>query len=181
MLARLKQKKISSGQLIFFIILVIFLYFNFFQTETGDIGNKTTCAEDCTSTFPQTIGSCRNCMPLKNSKIPYDKDIGEYLDLSVYQKLSVLAQLDSNWRVTEAYPSTVKHLSFCHYVGTCTDIGLYHNKVNAQNLSDLCKHALAAGLNVLNEYSNPVIPKGNKYCPQTEVFETTTGNNLHVY
>ncbi len=173
----IKQK--SPQLLVLLIALVVFLYFNFFHAGPGD--SPVKCSGQCESSFPQTIASCRNCMPLKNSKIPYDKDIGEYLDKSVYDKLLKLTALDSNWRVTEAFPSTVKHLSFCHYVGTCADIGLYHSKLNLQNLADLCKHALAAGLNVINEYSYPIILNGNKYCPRAEVFETTTGNNLHVY
>ena len=131
--------------------------------------------------FPQTIGSCRFCMPLSGSGIPYDKDIGEYVDQGLYDKLLKLSAVNDTWRVTEAWPPTVRHLSFCHFVGTCVDIGLYHDRLSAAYLNKLCTDLLANGFSLINEYSGIKLNYNSSSCPTSQIFETTTGGNLHVW
>jgi hypothetical protein len=127
-----------------------------------------------------TIGGCRNCVALAKENIPVNKGIGEYVDFNLAKKLKTLAVLNSNWRITEAYPPTVRHLSFCHYNGTCVDLGLYMDKRSASNLSILCKDALSVGITILNEYSDPKLVTADTQCPASNVFETTRGGHLHV-
>lgn len=120
-------------------------------------------------------------MPLAGSGIPYDKDIGEYVDAGLYAKLVKLAATNDTWRVTEAWPPTVRHLSFCHFVGTCVDIGLYHDRLSAVYLNQLCTDLLANGFSLINEYSGIKLNYNSSSCPTSQIFETTTGGNLHVW
>src|SRR5258708_22002495 len=177
-----KQKLSKQLPAILIVVLLILFFSGFDPFRT----NKTyNCADNClpgrTAGFPQTIGNCADCMPLKGSGIPYANWVGEYLNVFVFKKLQILAKINKNWRVTEAYPSTVRHLSFCHSVGTCADIALYRERVSKQNLLILCRDALAAGLSVINEYTTHSISEAGAYCPSSQIFETTTGSNLHVY
>ncbi len=128
----------------------------------------------------QTIGACRDCVLLKDTVIPVAKDIGEYVDYKLAAKLRRLAQINSNWRLTEAFPPTVRHLSFCHQNGTCVDLGLYYEKRNSKELSQLCKDALRIGLTIVNEYADPRLYSAKSLCPASNVFETTTGGHLHA-
>ncbi len=144
-------------------------------------GHTVTTSYPKKTQYPQTIGACRSCMPLADSGIPYDKDIGEYVDASLYSKLLKLANINSNWRITEAWPPTVRHLSLCHYVGTCVDIGLYHNKLDAKDLNQLCSDLLESNLSIINEYSDIKVNANSSPCPTANIFETTTGGNLHIW
>lgn len=161
------------------LVVIFFLKFDPFG-KTGDYKCTSNCVPGAAVQYPQTIGQCRNCMPLKDSGIPFNEGIGEYVDQGIYRKLQILAKLNKTWRVTEAYPPTVRHLSFCHYVGTCADIGLYHGQVTKDNLVRLCRDALTSGFTVLNEYSTPKVAEADPYCPPSQTFETTTGANLHI-
>lgn len=150
-------------------------------TGLGALADKCTAGVDCAQSGNfQSIGSCRQCVTLNSYNIPFAKDIGEYVDWRMAQKLSQLAQANQTWRVTEAYPPTVKHLSFCHTDGTCVDIGLFASQRNAANLSQLCQDALDVGFTVLNEYSDPAMNSSDTNCPSPNIFETTTGGNLHL-
>ncbi len=140
-------------------------------------GVEQGCAQNPTY---QSIGSCRECVALKDYNIPFAKNIGEYVDWRMAQKLAVLTKLNTTWRITEAYPATVKHLSFCHTDGTCVDIGLFASQRTSANLSQLCADALRAGLVVLNEYIDPKLNANGSSCPSPNIFETTTGGNLHL-
>jgi hypothetical protein len=169
---------------------LVILLLNFYQLKPAGFLNilnpmKADCSMNntCTKSEMQTgeaIANCKHCIPLKGTKIRTVQGIGEYIDFRLAQKLETLTRLNPNWRVTEAYPPTVRHLSACHENGTCADIGLYPEKRTAESLSVLCKDALKAGLTVTNEYSTKSLLIPSSACPESNVFETTTGGHLHV-
>ncbi len=128
----------------------------------------------------QSIGNCRDCISFSDIGVPVESDTGDYVDVNLGAKLSKLAQINSNWRITEGYPPTVRHLNFCHQNGICVDLGLYADKRTAAKLSQLCKDALNVGLTIVNEYSDPKLMSSDTSCPASNVFETTTGGHLHV-
>lgn len=171
---------------------VVILLLNFYQLKPeGSINalRSLTSSEDCSSdqtcnpqAFPagQEIGMCRNCVSVKKLELPSVDDIGEYVDANLSVKLLKLKRLNSNWRLTEVYPPTVRHLNYCHQNGTCVDLGLSPEKRTASNLSKLCEDALTAGLTITDEYSDPNLFSKDTVCPPSNVFETTTGGHLHV-
>ncbi|MEK7075752.1 MAG: hypothetical protein AAB948_03100 [Patescibacteria group bacterium] len=163
----------QAGTLIAFLVLAIFV-FRFLNTQKNEpkLLNNNQEFE---------IGLCRTCEVIKDKELIIDEDRGEYLDSSLIKKLEILAGDNKDWRITEAYPPTVQHISFCHQNGTCADIALQRNLLNADSLSELCKDALAAGLTVVNEYSNLKYYSQNSFCPKPNIFETTTGGHLHVF
>lgn len=73
-------------------------------------------------------------------------------------KVKLLAALNADssleWRVTEAYPPTVKHNSTCHYNGTCVDIALTNpgSKINCVEVDKLISTLRNNDLVVFNEY-----------------------------
>lgn len=162
----------QAGTLIAFLVLAIFVI-KFLNTPK----NKITL----TNKDQFEIGLCRGCSLIADKSLVIDSDRGEYLDTNLIKKLTILAGENKDWRITEAYPPTVQHLSFCHQNGTCADIALQRNLLNADRLSDLCKDALATGLTVVNEYGNLKYYSTNSFCPKPNIFETTTGGHLHVY
>ncbi len=162
----------QAGTLIAFIVLAIFVI-KFLNTPKNE--NPLTNKDEF------EIGLCRTCVLIENKGLVIDSDRGEYLDTALIKKLTLLAGENKNWRITEAYPPTVQHLSFCHQNGTCADIALQRNLLNKDRLSNLCKDALAAGLTVVNEYGDLKYYSPNSFCPKPNIFETTTGGHLHVY
>lgn len=175
-----KQKKtknfINIGLAVGMIAIAVILFFKGMHYQPAAVNYTAQ-----TTSYPQTIGPCRFCMPLAGSGIPYDKDIGEYVDAGLYAKLLKLASVNNTWRITEAWPPTVKHLSFCHFVGTCVDIGLYHDRLSAKYLNQLCDDLLANGFSFINEYSGINLNYNTSSCPNSQIFETTTGGNLHIW
>ncbi len=132
---------------------------------------------------PHKVRDCENCIDIRELGIPLNDrtDIGKYLDYGLAQKLKKLNEINSTWHVSEAYPPTVRHLSPCHNAGTCADLTFKSNaNLNRQTLSKLCADISSIGLNILNEYSQKYYYVGSA-CPKPQIFETTTGNNLHVY
>ncbi|MHB8871564.1 MAG: hypothetical protein ACYC5G_03870 [Candidatus Doudnabacteria bacterium] len=162
----------QAGTFIAFIVLAVFV-FRFLNTQKN--GSKPSNNNNF------EIGLCRTCEVIKDKDLIIDEDRGEYLDSTLIKKLEILAGENKDWRITEAYPPTVQHISFCHQNGTCADIALQRNLLNADRLSNLCKDALAAGLTVVNEYGNLKYYSKNSFCPKPNIFETTTGGHLHVY
>jgi len=184
MTTEISPKAIWTTIIVVIIGVVLFIIFGNPKSAVvgfGALADKCTAGVDCAQKGNfQSIGSCRECVALKTYNIPFAKDIGEYVDWRMAQKLSQLASINTTWRVTEAYPPTVKHLSFCHTDGTCVDVGLFANQRNAEALSQLCQDALNVGLTVLNEYSDPKMYASDSDCPSPNIFETTTGGNLHL-
>ncbi|GAC1412567.1 MAG: hypothetical protein NVSMB66_1900 [Candidatus Doudnabacteria bacterium] len=169
------------------ILLLIFYQFrpDFSFNSINYLATNSECTTDqaCNPTmFPagDTVGSCRNCVTIKKTRLPIMPGIGDYVDARLVQKLIVLKKLNSNWRLTEVYPPTVRHLSFCHQNGTCVDLGLSPEKKTAANLSQLCIDALKAQLTITDEYSDPNLFTADTACPPSNIFETTTGGHLHV-
>ena len=162
----------QAGTLIILLVLAVFV-FRFLNTQKNE--------SKLSNNDKFEIGLCRTCEVIKDKDLIIDEDRGEYLDSTLIKKLEVLAGENKDWRITEAYPPTVQHISFCHQNGTCADIALQRNLLNATSLSNLCKDALAAGLTVVNEYGNLKYYSNNSFCPKPNIFETTTGGHLHVY
>ncbi|MDB4940155.1 MAG: hypothetical protein JWO40_580 [Candidatus Doudnabacteria bacterium] len=170
------------------ILLSFFLYFYQHNPQIlvgGLLSANANCTDDqscnvATGPKGQVVGDCRDCIKVKGTKVPTTDGIGEYVDVKLFAKLKKLRVLNSNWRITEEYPPTVQHLNFCHGNGTCVDLGLYPEKRTAKNLDQLCTDALAAGLTLINEYSDKNLLSANSTCPDSNIFETTTGGHLHV-
>lgn len=119
-------------------------------------------------------GGCNSCTDIsaiegiiiKNNKLA---------NIELAKKLTVLVNLTKSesslgWRVTEAFPPTVKHISSCHYDGTCIDIALLDNPPTCAQVDKLEQIVQQAGFVVVNEYSG---------CGGTQ-FSTTTGGHLHI-
>ena len=180
------NQKSIVGAIVVLVLVIAFTYFKLHPQVAGiSVVANTDCTDDQScygANFHAgiTIGNCRDCLPLRSTKIPFTNDIGEYVDFKLASKLGRLAAINSNWRLTEAYPPTVKHLSFCHQNGTCVDLGLYPEKRTSKNLSQLCKDALRVGLTIVNEYSDTSLFSVDSLCPDSNIFETTTGGHLHV-
>ncbi len=169
--------------------LAVVLAITYFRLHPDGVVNGAETSVECTDDqscngaqyHPGfTIGTCRDCIALRETGIPITEGIGEYVDFKLSTKLRRLAKINSNWRLTEVYPPTVRHLNFCHENGTCVDLGLYPEKRTSKNLSALCKDALRIGLTVTNEYSDPKLYSPESVCPESNIFETTTGGHLHV-
>ena len=138
----------QAGTFIAFIVLAVFVI-RFLNTQKNEFKPANNNGFE--------IGLCRTCEVIKDKDLIIDEDRGEYLDSTLIKKLEILAGENKDWRITEAYPPTVQHISFCHQNGTCADIAIdnrdkYSKGELIQGIKILCTAAKKAGLNVLNEY-----------------------------
>lgn len=77
------------------------------------------------------------------------------------------------WRITEAYPPTVKHSDACHATGACVDMGIQ----GSSTFDQLCGAInQIPGLGIWNETG-----KTSQACGQDHTSGATTGGHLHVY
>lgn len=74
----------------------------------------------------RTNRSCEGCVSL--SPIPVKSSNSSQAVPALKEKLLAIPRDSStigSWRVTEAYPNTVRHASLCHYRGTCVDVNFF--------------------------------------------------------
>jgi len=112
---------------------------------------------------------CNNCSVITN--IP-TKETNRSANTTLLSKLTIAwnNSIGLDWRITEAFPPTITHLSSCHKDGTCVDVALVGSAATCDNVTKLITILQNAGLTVLNEYPN---------CSGTST-EYATGGHLHV-
>ncbi len=125
-------------------------------TCDGGAGVNNCCAAAgvvpaCNSLPGVTCAPCANCSVI-GSNIPF-KPCGLaqcYLNSALLGKISNITGV-SGWRVTESWPPTVAHISFCHANGTCADINNSGGPTDPATIKTYFDAFRAAGLNVLYE------------------------------
>lgn len=130
-------------------------------------------------------GACSSCSAIPAS-VPTKKDgLGAcYNSQQCFINTSLLGRIQAisipNWRVTEAWPPTVKHLSACHRDGTCADLNNTNNLTDPINIKVFYDAFRAAGLNVLYESDNcaPYIAAGIANCATYDTM--TNRSSFHV-
>jgi hypothetical protein len=123
---------------------------------------------------------CHNCINVVDLGVPVAEWANVYVTKSLALKLKKLSDINKNWRITEAYPPTVDHISPCHRDGTCVDIGIYPRLLSAARISELCRDLKGLNINITNEYGSPTLNQKNSFCPAPLRFETTLGGHLHL-
>jgi hypothetical protein len=123
---------------------------------------------------------CHNCVNVVDMGVPVAEWSNVYATKSLAFKLKKLYEMNKDWRITEAYPPTVNHISSCHRDGTCVDIGVYPRLLTANRVSLLCRDVLQLKISITNEYFSPNINLKDSFCPRPSSYETTQGGHLHI-
>lgn len=77
------------------------------------------CREDL---WPDHCTDCLKCEPLPEEL--YKEFESSFVNENLHNALlEIKNEYSLNWKVTEAWPPTVKHKNSCHYEGTCVDVG----------------------------------------------------------
>jgi hypothetical protein len=149
---------------------------SFKQVEKPAEQEQVQEPEDLTAIEPR----CDDCVNVVDIGIPVAEWSNVYVNKSLASKLKALYDLNKEWRITEAYPPTVEHISSCHRNGTCVDIGVYPRIISATRVSNLCEDAKAVSLDITNEYFGKNLNSEGSECPKPAQFETTSGGHLHI-
>lgn len=152
--------------------------------STGPVGGTTKTPP------PGSVSStkdCTNCVDGTSGYYKFTMKDGHYLNVALADALKKVSDTYTGFRITEAWPPVINHLSICHGNGQCVDIagrGSYtaDNKANFVNsLWQFCTALKNNGITIVNEYYDiPASYFQGSNCGLPTKFDTTTGGHLHI-
>ncbi len=142
------------------------------NTSVGGSGTGIGSNSDGSNPCPTCI-DVTGLFTLKNGA-------GNELDANLAHKLqSVLPELSA--QVTEAFPTTVPHISGCHDNGTCADVAYIDGSTDVNEVRTLYDALVSAGLRSQYEVVNPSdCQRYRDAGVPCNSYDTTTGSHFHV-
>jgi len=125
---------------------------------------RVTTSKTATSTGVAIL-KCEDCVELSDYGVQLKPNQGSQVTRGFAEKLAEVERKCPNiWRVTEAYPPTVKHNNKCHKRGTCVDANLKVGFNNYKNVRKLYNCFKSVGLSRDYEVDKAAVKKGELPC-----------------